>query len=212
MPDEEVKRKRGRPKGSKSSYPKNRKPADKISVPEGMQGYNANVIAFLEYITPESKGDKYNLPEMKERFKRYIQACADFGIRPSNMNAYRALGIHKANVFDWINGLRECPEDTRDFLIDVSEYCASYRENLGIDGKIHPATLIFWQRNYDGLKDQHEQVIINRSSAEETVNENELSKRYLENASVVALPDKSDESQSVQIETTVDSVLKETLD
>lgn len=209
MPGEKPKRKPGRPKGSTDK--KQRKGSDRMSVPDDLKDYNDNVLAFLEYITPETKGSKFDLPELKRRFAKYRKACLDFGIRPANLNAYRALGLHKVTVFDWINGSIDCPEDTRDFLIDVSEYCASYREMLGIDGKIHPATLIFWQRNYDGLKDQHEQVIINRSQPEEIVNENELAKKYLENASVTALPDNSAEN-SVREETTTDKTIKETLD
>lgn len=214
MPDEAPKKKRGRPKGSTDKKP--RKISDRMSVPDDLKDYNANVMAFLEYVTPETRGNRFDLPELKRRFDRYRQACVDFNIRPSNLNAYRALGFQKQLVFDYINGLIDCPEDTRLFLIDVGEYCASYREMLGIDGKIHPATLIFWQRNYDGLKDQHEQVIINRSQPEEIVNENELAKKYLENASVAALPDKSETESTVHeettIETTVDKLLKESLD
>lgn len=214
MPDEAPKKKRGRPKGSTDKKP--RKISDRMSIPDDLKDYNTNVMAFLEYVTPETRGNRFDLPELKKRFDRYRQACVDFSVRPSNLNAYRALGFQKQLVFDYINGLVDCPEDTRLFLIDVGEYCASYREMLGIDGKIHPATLIFWQRNYDGLKDQHEQVIINRSQPEEIVNENELAKKYLENASVAALPDKSETENTVHeeatIETTVDKLLKESLD
>lgn len=210
MPDEQPKRKRGRPKGSTDK--KQRKTADHMSVPDNLKEYNSNVMAFLEYVTPETRGSRFDLPELERRFARYRQACVDFGIKPSNLNAYRALGIHTQLVFDYVNGIVDCPPETVDFLKTVGEYCAAYREMLGIDGKIHPATLIFWQRNYDGLKDQHEQVIINRSQPEEIANENELAKKYLENASVVALPDKSTESNSVREEGTVDKLLKETLD
>ncbi|MBO7714617.1 MAG: hypothetical protein J6S85_13660 [Methanobrevibacter sp.] len=204
---------RGRPKGSKDSKQRKRRDINprggsRFEVRDEMKAYNANTIAFLNAVTPETKGSKYNLPELQKRFKNYLVACEMYGVRPSNMNAYRALGLHKTNVFEWINGVRDCPQDTRDFLIDVSEYCSSYRENLGIDGKIHPATLIFWQRNFDGLKDQHEQVIINRSTVEETASEEELAKKYLESASITALPDNPN-SESVLGRNTEDELVKE---
>ena len=204
---------RGRPKGSKDSKQRKRRDINprggsRFEVRDEMKAYNANTIAFLNAVTPETKGSKYNLPELQKRFKNYLVACEMYGVRPSNMNAYRALGLHKTNVFEWINGVRDCPQDTRDFLIDVSEYCSSYRENLGIDGKIHPATLIFWQRNFDGLKDQHEQVIINRSTVEETASEEELAKKYLESASITALPDNSN-PESVLCRNTEDELVKE---
>ena len=216
MPDEVPKKKRGRPKGSTDKKQRKVSNPDRTSVPKGMEAYNANLHAFLDYITPETRGSRFDLPELKRRFEKYKQACVEFGMRASNINAYRALGIHTQLVFDYVNGVVDCPEETRSFLIEVGEYCASYREMLGIDGKIHPATLIFWQRNYDGLKDQHEQVIINRSQTEEATSENELAKKYLENASVVALPDKSGTESTVReettIETAVDKLLKESLD
>lgn len=204
---------RGRPKGSKDSKQRKRRDINprggsRFEVRDEMKAYNANTIAFLNAVTPETKGSKYNLPELQKRFKNYLVACEMYGVRPSNMNAYRALGLHKTNVFEWINGVRDCPQDTRDFLIDVSEYCSSYRENLGIDGKIHPATLIFWQRNFDGLKDQHEQVIINRSTVEETASEEELAKKYLESASITALTDNPN-SESVLGRNTEDELVKE---
>lgn len=211
MPDEQPKRKRGRPKGSTDKKQRKSSSGSRMSVPDDLKDYNANVMAFLEYVTPETKGNRFDLPELKRRFDKYRKACVEFNIRPANLNAYRALGIHQQLVFDYVNGVVDCPPETVDFLKSVGEYCASYREMLGIDGKIHPATLIFWQRNYDGLKDQHEQVIINRSQPEEIVNENELAKKYLENASVAALPDNSAEN-SVREETTVDKLIKETLD
>ena len=32
--------------------------------------------------------------------------------------------------------------------------CAAYREQLGLEGKTHPALTIFWQRNFDGLTNE----------------------------------------------------------
>ena len=40
------------------------------------------------------------------------------------------------------------------------------REQLMSDGKINPVTGIFWQKNWDGLKDQQEVVIEPRRQVE----------------------------------------------
>ena len=40
------------------------------------------------------------------------------------------------------------------------------REQLMSDGKINPVTGIFWQKNWDGLKDQQEVVIEPRKQIE----------------------------------------------
>ena len=40
------------------------------------------------------------------------------------------------------------------------------REQLMSDGKINPVTGIFWQKNWDGLKDQQEVVVEARKQIE----------------------------------------------
>lgn len=44
----------------------------------------------------------------------------------------------------------------RDFIKKVKTFCGSYREMLGADGKLNPVTLVWWQKNYDGLVDKSE--------------------------------------------------------
>ncbi len=41
----------------------------------------------------------------------------------------------------------------------MKSFCASYREQLGADGKLNPVTLVWWQKNYDGLVDKSEVVL-----------------------------------------------------
>ena len=43
---------------------------------------------------------------------------------------------------------------------------SSIREQLAASGKLNPVTAIFWQKNFDGLKDQQEVVIEPRKQIE----------------------------------------------
>ena len=67
-----------------------------------------------------------------------------------------------------------------------------YREGLMEDGKVNPVTGIFWQKNYDGMKDQQEVVLTpNQNPLGEQKDAESLKQKYLENTYGVAeLPEK----------------------
>lgn len=49
------------------------------------------------------------------------------------------------------------------------------------DGKVNPVTGIFWQKNYDGMKDQQEVVVTpNQNPLGEGQNAQQLAEKYLE--------------------------------
>ena len=72
--------------------------------------------------------------------------------------AYFAMGISKDDVYNWENGLTRSSEH-RELIKKVKAFCGSYREMLGADGRLNPVTLVWWQKNYDGLVDKSEVVL-----------------------------------------------------
>jgi hypothetical protein len=46
------------------------------------------------------------------------------------------------------------------------------------DGKLNPVVGIFWQKNYDGFKDQQEVVLAPKNNGIEDVDEKELLSKY----------------------------------
>ena len=84
--------------------------------------------------------------------------CFERDVRVTNQVAYFAIGITKDDVYNWENGLTRSSEH-RDFIKKVKTFCGSYREMLGADGKLNPVTLVWWQKNYDGLVDKSEVVL-----------------------------------------------------
>lgn len=211
-------KKRGRPKGSKDL--KKRKQRDpstyshggyklseearkkstfyKANNPDLPQGYNSNLVEFLEAITPTEKIDVNDIEGMRERFRHYLEMCAMYDQKVCNTQAYIAIGLTKCQVSQYIIRRSQNPERA-DFLEWLKMYCSAYREALMNDGKINPVVGIFLGKNYDGLKDQQEHVVVANNPLGETVTEEELSKKYLESANLDTIETTAQESVPLQI-------------
>ena len=178
----------GRPKGAKDTKPRegNHKPWESSSViqdnnPDLPMGYNTKRIAFMQEILPTEPLDPNDVDEMERRFKRYLEKCAEWDMKIGNMAAYAAIGITKDHVYEWTVRRQTNPRRT-DFIKRVQQFCSMYREGLMEDGKINPVTGIFWQKNYDGMKDQQEVVLTpNASPLGERADADALKQKYLEN-------------------------------
>ena len=93
--------------------------------------------------------------QVKNRIQEYFTQCVELELRPGNMGLYAALGISRTDAFNAIHGKDKSiltPEGIN-ILKRACRIMALYREQLGSKGKINPVTLIFWQKNFDGLKD-----------------------------------------------------------
>lgn len=200
MTEENTPKKRGRPKGRKDSV-------SRAKLPEDKKQYNADSIKFLREIIPYEifKARKEDIPEMRKRFDEYLDKCIEHNVKPANLQAYAAIGISKQNAYDWENGK---DEQLKEFIIYVKRFCSAYREKMMIDGEIPVPTGIFWQKNYDGLKDQQEHVITTSNALGMSQDENELAKKYLENSDIVNIP--IDSTQTIEIIGT--EIVKESLD
>lgn len=103
-----------------------------------------------------SKGVNREDPDsLLQAFYNYIELAEEMGERVSNMTAYAAMGVTRSNIDDWYTGAtRKGDPRYKELATFVKSVCAAYREQLGMDGAIHPALTIFWQRNYDGLTNE----------------------------------------------------------
>ena len=75
------------------------------------------------------------------------------------------------------------------FIKKVRQFCATYREGLMEDGKVNPVTGIFWQKNYDGMKDQTEMVVTPNNPLGDAADTQALAQKYLDNADIVDMPE-----------------------
>lgn len=127
-----------------------------------------------------TKLDLNNLDSLKRRFVGYVASCVKKDIRFGNLMAYQAIGINKGMAYDWEHGRTRGPE-YNDFIKKVKEICGAYREYLGMSGQINPVTLVWWQKNYDGLVDTQQIVVRPESPLGDTGDPNDLKRRIESN-------------------------------
>lgn len=110
--------------------------------------------------------DLHNPQEVKQAIINYFIDCEKSGKRPGNMGLYRALDLTRQDVNDALRGKNKskvspaCIDTIKKALSLLSEY----REQLGAQGKLNPVTMIFWQKNFDGMTDA-QQIQVTASPA-----------------------------------------------
>ena len=166
---EKPKKKTGRPKGKKSGYTVSEKAlaqrqtnalhniATKVAVTDEGREYNARLIEHIMRINEiATHADRGDLNTLKSCFIAYLQLCQEDGFSVSNLSAYASMGFSQANVFDKYSQ-KDDPE-IRQFCGFVRQTCAMFRESMVSANKLNPVIGIFWQRNYDRLRNDTEQV------------------------------------------------------
>ena len=174
-----AKRGRGRPKGSKSSYTvsekalsqrQNNAENNKLKfVTDDERDYNARLINHIMQISEiASHADRSDINTLKSCFINYLKLCQENGFPVQNLAAYSAMGFSGYTMFEYY-----CKKDDpewRAFTASVKSVCAMFRETLISDSKLNPVIGIFWQRNYDGLRNDTEQVQAIQEQDENTGN------------------------------------------
>ena len=131
-----------------------------------------HVIAIQEIAT---HADHKDVLSMKSCFLQYLQLCQQDGCSVGNLGAYAAMGFMN-NEFDlWA---KHGGEDRREFARFVKSTCAQFREGLVADGDLNPVIGIFWQRNFDGLRNDTEQVQSINEQEDLTGESSSYRKRY----------------------------------
>jgi hypothetical protein len=127
-----------------------------VPVTDEERDYNSRLISHIMQINEIAlNADRHDLLSLRSCFIAYLQLCQKNGFSVSNLSAYAAMGFDN-RTFDYFSK-RDDPE-IREFCKWVRKTCAMFRENLVADSKINPVIGIFWQRNYDGLRNDTEQV------------------------------------------------------
>ena len=161
---EPVKKKTGRPKGRKSGYTVTEKAlaqrrkngAMPLPITDEQRDYNSRLIAHIMQINEIAlNADKHDLLSLRSCFIAYLQLCQQNGFNVTNLSAYASMGFDY-DGFKYFSK-KDDPE-IRAFCRFVRETCAMFRENLVANNKLNPVIGIFWQRNYDGLRNDTEQI------------------------------------------------------
>ena len=97
--------------------------------------------------------DPKNVPDMYDRFYRYLEFCEENCIVPNNMSAYLAIGLNTQTISAWKNRVQGT-EEQHQFAMDVLAFFAAIHEQGPTDGVMNPVSSIFWQKAHDGMSDQ----------------------------------------------------------
>lgn len=159
---------KGRPKGSKSGYTVSEKALAQrkkngemltvapIDTPEAID-YNSRLIQHIIQINEiATHADKNDVSTLRSCFINYLKLCQINAFPVQNLAAYAAMGFSGFKHFEAF-----CNKDDQErkaLYTFVKSTCSMFRENMVTEGKINPVIGIFWQRNYDGLRNDTEQV------------------------------------------------------
>lgn len=146
-------------------------------------GYNGELVSNIASLIQPPELTDPDCIERWEKFTAYLRMCAEKDMKVGNLAAYMAIGIDKTTAWKWEN--EQLSKDRRNLIKSIRQVCAVYREQLMQDGKVNPVVGIFWQKNYDGMRDQTETVITANAPLGEEVTGRDaerLAETYLSNA------------------------------
>ncbi len=142
-------------------------------------GENAKRVSFIAQLAALPPVDKRDLDGLYKRLGEYLEICVKNDMKVGNQACYFALGLSRDDCWDWMHGkgLGTNPAYSA-FAKKVTQICATYREGLMQDSKVNPVTGIFWQKNYDGLRDQQEVVLTPNNPLGQGTDVATLAERY----------------------------------
>ena len=142
---------------------------------------NTEQIQFtIQIMNISRNADKDNIETLYQCLQDYITLCATTDHKIGNQAAAAACGLNNRTLWAWLSA--KDPQKKK-FAETVYNICSMYREQLMQDGQINPVTGIFWQKNYDGLRDQQEMVVTPNNPLGEQKDAKAIAEKY------AALPD-----------------------
>lgn len=142
-------------------------------------GDNSKLIGVMLAIHEWGPVNIRNLEELEKRFWDTIMFCGENDIRITNQLMYYAMGLDRNYVYKWSQGVELPTPGHKDFVKKVKAFCACYREMLGANGKLNPATLIWWQKNYDGFTEMPDQPLEDQNPLGGTEDKAQLEQRII---------------------------------
>ena len=123
--------------------------------------------------------DLHNPDDFINAVNGYLLDCEASGKRPGNLGLYRALGMSKQDVNNVLTGKSKSKlsPDCIDLLKKAIRLMSEYREQLGLQGKLNPVTMIFWQKNYDGLSDTQTLEVVPASQQDASLTPEQIAKQ-----------------------------------
>ena len=147
-----------------------------IAMDPAMVAKNATRIQHVIAVNEIARNaDRKDLLSLRSCFLQYLALCQQDGCSVGNLAAYAAMGFDNQSWQQWIH---HGDEDRKEFARFVKRTCALFREGLVADGDLNPVIGIFWQRNFDGLRNDTEQVQAALDAEDVSRESNSYRKRY----------------------------------
>lgn len=143
-------------------------------------GENQRIIsAIIKEREIANSADLNDIDSLYDCLKMYLQHCMEDNIKVTNAGAYAACGLSKNLVHDWCAG-RTRADDTRykEFATTLKNVCSEYREIAMASGSVNPIVGIWWQKVYEGYRDNEDVREENYDMLGDSGNASEISDKY----------------------------------
>ena len=121
------------------------------------------------------QADMSNIDDLRMRFYSYLELAQRCDMKVSNLCAYLSIGLTYERAY---REMKVGSDAVKDLLFEMQAVCGSYRETITGEGKLNPVTSIFWQKNFDGLKDRTEQTVTVQDPLGKAVDQDDIKKKY----------------------------------
>ena len=175
----EVKKGRGRPKGTGGNKRPDRTDAmTPKTEPGDNRRYLAHSMAMFDWLDVDMKEPE----QVRERIGQYLDLCAKDDMKPSVAGLALAFGVDRKTIWAWANGVDSAylPTESRNFIKKVYQLLNAQMEDYAQNGKINPVAAIFLMKNHFGYVDKQEMVLTPNQQLGDQVSPEDLQRKYLE--------------------------------
>jgi hypothetical protein len=126
------------------------------------------------YKLPKVKTDK----ECEERLSWFFDWCIDREIRPTVEAMAMSLGVTRVTLWEWEHG--KIGASRANIIKKGKQFVSLILADMAINNKIYPATWIFYGKNYFGMVDQQEHILIPNNPLGDIENPDLIQQRLME--------------------------------
>lgn len=128
-----------------------------------------------------NKLDPADVEMVRDRARKYFEACVRDSMKPTVPGFALACGIHRATLWRWATGeVKQVSPEVQAELERVYMVLNAQMEDYMHEGKIHPYIGMFLSKNHFGYLDQKQITVASTDPLGEKVDENELREKYMD--------------------------------
>lgn len=159
MAEEEVKRGRGRPPGSKDLVPRHKRSDLANFGQENVEsGDNTKFLTHALAVRSLPDIDTSDPVQVEQRIQEYFALCIADDIKPTVKGFLNALRVAKSTLWEWRNGGYRAGTHQA-IICEAYDVLEALWEDYMMNGKINPVSGIFLGKNNFGYADKQEYVL-----------------------------------------------------